>query len=212
MSRNHRDVAPAFEDVGDHVVPHAPGEIDVDVRIMGAPLVEEALEGEVVLDRADVRDPEGVGNDARGARPAPRDRKPALARILHDLVDDDEVVGVAQLPDDVELVVQPLPRRIARITPRHPRAAELAETLHPALILRENLRRREELPVARLDERFVFFRDREIVAKIRFGTGQPLDVGDEHVLADGGEEPVDAPLARRRKENLVDLFGRAKAF
>ena len=108
VRRDHGHVAEVLEDVVDDVVADAPGKVDVDVRIVRPPLVEEALEGEVVRDRADVRDAEEEGHDARGARPAARDGQPALARVFHDVVDDDEIVRIAEPADDAELAFDPL--------------------------------------------------------------------------------------------------------
>src|SRR6185436_9889523 len=95
------------------------------------------------------------------------DRKPALARVRQDVVDDDEVVGIAELPDDAELPLDPFERRIRRIAPRKPRPAERAEPLHPALVLRKDLRRGQELPVARLDDPLVLRRRVDVAAEIR---------------------------------------------
>ena len=71
--------------------------------------IQEALEEQVELDRAEVRDARAVGDDRAGGRAAARsDRDAAVARPLDEVGDDQEVAGVAKLRDDAELVVDPL--------------------------------------------------------------------------------------------------------
>ena len=58
-------------DVGDDLVPPAVLEVDVDVGHRHAVRVEEALEGQLVVDGVDGRDAQGVGHD-RAGRAMPR--------------------------------------------------------------------------------------------------------------------------------------------
>ena len=71
-------------DVGDDLVAPAVLEVDVDVGHRHAVGVEEALEGQLVADRVDRGDPEGVGHDrARGAAAAGRgDALPSRAKAM----------------------------------------------------------------------------------------------------------------------------------
>ena len=58
--------------VAHHLVAAAHREVDVDVRHRHALGVQEALEQEVVAQRVDVGDPQAVGDDRAGGRPATR--------------------------------------------------------------------------------------------------------------------------------------------
>ena len=95
-------------DVGDDLLASAVLEVHVDVRHRHAIRVEEPLERQLVEDRVDGRDAEGVGHDrARRAAPAGR-LDPLLAGEPDEVRDDEEVAGIAHRDDDAELVVQPL--------------------------------------------------------------------------------------------------------
>ncbi len=111
-------------DVRDDLVPATVLEVDVDVGHRDPVLVEEALEGQLIVDRVDRRDAERVGHD-RARRAAPAGRLDALlAGEAHEIGHDQEVAGVAHGGDDPELVVEPLLER-----PCHGPVA----TLEPAL-------------------------------------------------------------------------------
>ena len=93
----------------DHFAAPLEAEVDVDVGHRHAFRIQEALEEQVELERADVGDAERVGDERAGGRAAARaDRNAAVARRLDEVVDDQEVAGVAGLRDDAELVVEPL--------------------------------------------------------------------------------------------------------
>ena len=81
-------------DVLDDLAAPALAEVDVDVGQRHALGVQEALEDQVVLDRIDVGDPQAVGDEAAGRRPAARaDRDALLARVADEIPDDQEVPG-----------------------------------------------------------------------------------------------------------------------
>ena len=102
----HAPGAIAGIDVIDDVVAAAPAEVDVDVRHVGAELVEEALEVEVELQRADGADAQAVADDAVGGRAAP-DVGDALALgELDDVAHDQEVVAEVELGDDGQFALE----------------------------------------------------------------------------------------------------------
>ena len=95
--------------VVDDAVAAGDGEVDVHVGHRLAARVEEPLEEEVVADRVEIRDLEGVRDDAPGGRAAARaDADPVLLREADEVGDDQEVVGEAHLLDRLELELQPL--------------------------------------------------------------------------------------------------------
>ena len=94
-------------DVGDHLVAPAVLEVDVDVGHRHPVRVEEALERQLVGDRVDRRDPEGVGHDRAGRAAPARRLDPLLAGEPDEVGDDEEVAGVAHREDHAELVVEP---------------------------------------------------------------------------------------------------------
>ena len=105
----HARPAVALADVLDHLAPALEAEVDVDVGHRHALGIEEALEQQVELERADVGDAERVGDDRARRRAAARaHRNAALARGGDEVLDDEEVAGVARRVDDAELVVEPL--------------------------------------------------------------------------------------------------------
>jgi hypothetical protein len=95
--------------VAHHVAAVALVEVHVDVGHLLAARVEEALEEQVVADGVEVDDAQAVGHAAAGrrppARPDPDARVPGEAdQVPH----HEEVGGEAHVPDDAELVVEPL--------------------------------------------------------------------------------------------------------
>ena len=113
------------EDVGQHVVALVPGKIEIDVgRIL--PLgIEEALEEEPGAERLDVGDAEAVAHDRVGHRAAAA----VGGAVLDDVLHHQEVVGEALLPDDAELVLQPVAgdRRDGAVAPLGAGVGEGAE-------------------------------------------------------------------------------------
>src|SRR5690606_24496467 len=124
-ARGHRsegdDLADAIlsvflADVFDHPFASIHAEIDVDIRHGDALRVEEALEEEIVAERVDVRDPEGVRDHAarRGAAPG-ADGDAILAGEVDEVPDDKEVVDVTHLADHVDLVIETLANDRVRV-------------------------------------------------------------------------------------------------
>ena len=101
-------------DVPDHLVAAADAEVHVDVR-HGAPFrVQETLEQQVVPDRVEVGDAQGVGHQAAGRRAASRTHRDALVLgVVDEVRDDEEVTGELHALDDVQLVVEPCPVGVA---------------------------------------------------------------------------------------------------
>ncbi len=95
-------------DVGDDLLPSAVLEVDVDVGHRHPVRVQEALEGQLVMDRVDRGDAEGVGDDRAGRAPPARGLDVVLAGEADEVGHDEEVAGVAHRGDDAELVVEPL--------------------------------------------------------------------------------------------------------
>ena len=102
----------------------APGrlDVDVDVRQLGAQRRAEPLHQQAVLDRVDAADAEQVVDQAARARAAGRDPHVHVPDQVADRGHGEEVALVAELVDDVELVVEPL----LDLTPA------LAAARHPA--------------------------------------------------------------------------------
>ncbi len=109
---HHRDAGDplAAEPLEDLLVDlGAPGRLDVDVDVgqRRPQRREEPLHQQAVPDRVDAGDAEQVVDQAAGARPAGRDPHAHVADQVDDVGDGEEVRRVAELLDDVELVVEP---------------------------------------------------------------------------------------------------------
>ena len=106
-----RDVVPAVALGGvlDHLAAVAGVEVHVDVGHLLAARVQEPLEQQVVADRVDVDDAQAV-RDARAGRAAPPRTDPdaALARVAHEVPDDEEVRREPHRLDDAELELDAL--------------------------------------------------------------------------------------------------------
>ena len=116
----HRRLGPVGDDVGhlgrvlaavvlvdvlDGLLPAVALDVHVDV---GRPVAlggEEALEEQAEGDGVGVGDPEGVTHRRVGRRPPPLAVDVVAPAELHDVPDDEEVAGEAQLVDHVQLVV-----------------------------------------------------------------------------------------------------------
>ena len=128
----HVVLAVLAPDVGDDLLAPAVLEVDVDIGHRHPVGVEEALERQLVQDRIDRRDAQGVGHD-RARRAAPAGRLDALLAGEPDEVGhDQEVARVAHRRDHAELVVEPRleRRRGAAVAPLQ---AALALLPQPAL-------------------------------------------------------------------------------
>ena len=110
------------DDVLDDLAATCVLEVHVDVGHRHAIGVEEPLERQLVADRVDGRDAEGVRDDRARARASARRRDPLLAREPDEVGDDEEVARVAHRGDDAELVVQARLqfRRDLAVAPREP--------------------------------------------------------------------------------------------
>ncbi len=93
-------------DVGDDLLATSVLEVDVDVGHRHPVGVEESLERELIEDRVDRGDAQGVGHDRTGRRPPAGRLDPLLAGERDEVRDDQEVAGVAHRQDDAELVVE----------------------------------------------------------------------------------------------------------
>ncbi len=81
-------------------------EIDVDVRRLVALAADEALEEQIVLGGVDRRDPQAETHGRIRRRPAPLAQNPLAAREADEVVDGEEVMLVAELPDQGELLLE----------------------------------------------------------------------------------------------------------
>ena len=163
----HALLAVRLVDVRDHLVPALPAEVDVEIGTVAARRMEEALEIEPIANRIDVRDSQAVGDDRARARAAADGRDAAPARELHDVGDEQEVVGEAEPLDEPQLPAEAAqrfapqrPRRAARIPAGHPRAAEAEQVAGARLALgkrrmREDRRAQLQLETAALDQRLI---------------------------------------------------------
>jgi hypothetical protein len=111
----NRLAAVLLDDIAQHALAAAHGEVDVDVRHRNALGVQEALEQEVVGQRVDVRDPQAVGDDRAGGRTASRAHGDPAALGEVDEVPHDQEVGVEAHPvDHLELGLHAGQRRGGR--------------------------------------------------------------------------------------------------
>ena len=95
--------------VFDHLAPPLEAEVEVDVGHRHPLGIEEALEQQVELEGIDARDAERVRDQRAGGGAASRAHgDAAVLGGLDEVVDDQEVPGVAGAGDDVELVLETL--------------------------------------------------------------------------------------------------------
>ena len=99
--------------VADHLVPAVFGEVQVYVRHLSSFDVEESFEDQPVFQRVDVGYAKDVENDRGGSGATHSHEDAALTSVLGEIVDDENVVGEASLPDHLELVVKPAPRVVS---------------------------------------------------------------------------------------------------
>ena len=94
-------------DVLDDLAAAGLAEIDVEVGGGDALGVEKTLKDQFVAQRIDRGDAEGIGHDAAAARAAAgADRDILLARVVHEIPDDQEVVHEAGFLDHAHLVIE----------------------------------------------------------------------------------------------------------
>ena len=103
----HMVVAVLAPDIVHHLAPAGVAEVHVDIR-HGHPLrVQEPLEIEAVLHGVDVRDTQAVGHHAAGGGAAARPHGDSCTLgIVHEILDDEEIVRKAHFLDHGQLVFQ----------------------------------------------------------------------------------------------------------
>ncbi len=99
-------VAEALVDVLDDLVAARRAEVDVDVRHLVARRVEEALEEQLVRDGVGVGDAQHVADDAVAGGAAAGVVDAAAEGELDDVAHGEEVLGEAELLDDLELALE----------------------------------------------------------------------------------------------------------
>ena len=115
-------------------------------RILGIPQKPTApvkTPEEIEAERIHAGDPERIGDEAPGGRPAAgADPDAVSSRVVDEVAHDEEVPGVADLADRVELVFQALLdlRRHVRIAPPHAFPRQMPEV---AVLVLELRRKRE---------------------------------------------------------------------
>ena len=140
--------AVARDNVIDDALPPFGAEIHVEVRHTYPLRVEEAFEQQIVFDRVDRRDAHAVRTQAARAGAAPRpDGDAVLLGVAHIFRHDQKVIGIAHLPHDVQLMLQPRghgrSRRVAvqaaqpvAAQPLHIRIAVAARRIEPRQLQR----------------------------------------------------------------------------
>ena len=174
-------------------------EVDVDVGHRDAFRIEEALEEQVELERADVGDAERIGDERTRGRPAARpDRDATIARRPDEVGGDEEVARVARFGDDAELEAESL-----LDLRRQRRAVTLGRThfrkLHEEIVLaRDAGGEREggqmvllaELHVDRVGDRERVLEDVRATLEVRRDLGGALEEEPAIVLHAVGVEAV----------------------
>ena len=121
--------AVAVVDVLDHLLAARRCEVDVDVGIGGATLVDEAFEEQLVADGVHAGDAERVGHDGVAGAAAALGGDAALAGEAHEVPADEEELGQAGALDDLQLVCHLLEgaRRDGVVAPAHAVVAQALE-------------------------------------------------------------------------------------
>ena len=94
----------AVVDVLDDLLAPGRSEVDVDVRVRGAALVDEPFEEQLVANGVDTGDAEGIGDDRIAGTAATLSGDATLATEAHEVPADEEELGQAGALDDIELV------------------------------------------------------------------------------------------------------------
>ena len=124
------DVAVLLADVLQDLRPAVLAEVDVDVRVLAAVRVGEALEKQAVTHRAGVREPERVADHRADARAARCGRDVALPGFVHEVPDDQEVGADPLAGEDREFMVETAAVRVldpVAVAPGEAGFAELAQ-------------------------------------------------------------------------------------
>ncbi len=106
--------AVAADDVVDDLVAHLPVEVEVDVRQVGAPGVQEALHRQAEAQRIDVGDAEQVADQRVARRAAQGHAVLALPGVQGDVAHGQEVARQPRRLQHRQLLAQPLPGRQVR--------------------------------------------------------------------------------------------------
>jgi hypothetical protein len=150
----HVVAAVALGRVADHLVPVARVEVHVDVGHGDARRVQEALEQQVVADRVEVGDAQAIGHRAaRRAPPARADPDVGTTGVGDQVPNDQEVGAEAHVPDDLQLVGQPLDHLVGqRVAPALAGALEgqVAQVVAVGVEARRQ-RERRQLGLAEVD-------------------------------------------------------------
>ena len=96
-------------DVLDDLLPAGRREVDVDVRVGDATLVDEPLEQQVVADGVDPGDAQRVRHDGIPGAPPPLGRDAPLPREPDQVLADEEEAREMGPPDDAQLMGEALP-------------------------------------------------------------------------------------------------------
>jgi hypothetical protein len=112
-------VAPAVlaVDVLDHLLAAVGVEVDVDVGLLVAGRGQEPLERQVVEDRVDGGDAEGVADHRVGRRSPTLAEDAAALRELDEVADDQEVSGKVEALDHRQLALDPVRRLLLVLLP-----------------------------------------------------------------------------------------------
>ncbi len=95
--------------IADHLFAAIHAEIDVEIRHADPFGVQEAFEQEVVAQRIQIGDGQGIGNKRPRPRAAPRSHRDVVVLgPLDEIGDDQEIARKAHLLDDAQLEIQPL--------------------------------------------------------------------------------------------------------
>ena len=103
----HPVLAVVLGNILDYLTSSFEAEVDIEIRHRYAFGVEEPLEEEVVLDRVDIRDRDGVGDQGAGSGTTSRSYRDVVHLRPVDVVADDEEVALeVHSQYDVQLVIQ----------------------------------------------------------------------------------------------------------
>ena len=108
---SHAVVAPSLVHPANDFFAAVPRQIEIDVcqlAELGPLHVDEAVEGQVEAERAGVADAECVAHQRVCRRPAGQRVNVVAAAVFHNFVKHEEVVGVVDFLDDVQLVLDTL--------------------------------------------------------------------------------------------------------
>ena len=211
----------------DHLLAPLVLEIDVDVGRLLALGRDEALEQQVQPRRVDGGDVQGVADGRVGGAAAPLAEDLLAARVEHDVVDGQEVGGVAQLADQRELAPDQLvdllrhPVRIAFACARPGAAGQLlvrraAIVAVAGRVVVGQLAQREAAALDDLQRaleriRMVPEQARHLVRRFEVALGIGVQerrrVPDPHMLADAGEHVLQRPPVG---VVVVDIVGRER--